>query len=130
MLWNLSSCSTLLRYRTRNVGFWCDYCTIKENLDFDKCNEAENRFSRSCMFLSMSVWVENMFISYLLRLWIESIIWKTRMGISSSINNQETTFSKWVSQFAMYSSCCWHLFNLHWQCFVEFSLVYSSFLTN
>ena len=26
------------------------------------------------------------------------------------IRNQ---LSKWISQFAMHSSCCWHLFNLH-----------------
>ena len=73
---------------------------------------------------------------------LKSIAWKTHTEISSSNHNRETTFShvvkvfhpirnqlsKWISQFAVSSRCCWRLFILHSQKFEEFSQVYSSFL--
>ena len=75
--------------------------------------------------------------------WAESIAWKTYTEIFSSNHYRESTFShvekvfhpirnrlsKWISQFTRCSRrCCWHLFNLYSQTFVEFPQVYSSLL--
>ena len=38
--------------------------------------------------------------------------------------------SKWISKFSMRSHCCWSLFNLHSQKFLEFPQVYSNFVAN
>lgn len=52
------------------------------------------------------------------------------LTLGKNVSSSQKSSVKIISQFAARSRCCWRLFNLLSQNFIEFPQVYSSFLAN